>query len=195
MNYIRENKDVMYQNLVKDLKGKFDEVIEKLNDEFKNVHTGRASSSLVENIVVTYYGQSTPLKQMASITIPDANMIVITPWDANSLGDIEIGVRNSELKLNPVNDGKSVRISLPPLTEERRNEYVKLIQKLSEEAKVVMRTLRQDVWNEIKKQERNGDLTEDDRYDIEEELNKIVKEYNEKIEKSLELKEADLRKI
>jgi ribosome recycling factor len=185
----------MYQNLIKDLKVKLDEVIEKLSEEFKNIHTGRASAGLVENITATYYGQMTPLKQMANITIPDANMIIITPYDINSLGDIELAVRNSELKFNPVNDGKSVRISLPPLTEERRVEFVKLAEKMAEECKVVARNLRQDVWNNVKKQEKDGELTEDDRYTAEEELNKLIKEYNDKIEKMTDEKVATLKQI
>jgi len=185
----------MYQELIKDLKTKADEVMGKLNDEFRNIHTGRANASLVENIIISYYGQNTPLKQMANINIPESNMIVISPWDVGSLGDIENSIRNSDLKLNPVNDGKNIRIVLPPLTEERRNELIKLVGKLGEEARVVIRTLRQEIWNEVKKMESGGDLTEDDRYSAEEELNKIVKEYNDKIEKSSYLKGEELKKI
>ena len=185
----------MYNNLIKDLKTKLDEVIEKLTEEFKNIHTGRASGSLVENIVVAYYGAQTPIKQMATVSVPDANMIVIAPWDANSLGDIENAIRNSDLKVNPVNDGKTVRVTLPPLTEERRNEFVKLAEKMAEEGRVVARNLRQEVWNDVKAQEKDGDLTEDDRYTAEEELNKMIKEYNDKIEKMVDEKVAVLKKV
>ena len=135
------------------------------------------SETVVENIMVNYYGQNSSLKQLASINVPEANMIVINPWDINSLGDIENAIRNSELGLSPVNDGKSIRINLPPLTEERRNEFAKLVGKLSEEARVVVRNLRAEVWNEVKKMEKDGNLTEDDRYTAEDELNKLVKEY------------------
>lgn len=185
----------MYQNLIKDLKVKLDEVVSKLSEEFKNIHTGRASASLVENINAMYYGQKTPIKQMANISIPDANLIVITPYDVSGLGDIELAIRNSELKLNPVNDGKSVRITLPPLTEERRVEFVRLAEKMAEECRVVARNLRQDVWNQVKKLEKDGDLTEDDRYTAEEDLNKIIKEYNDKIEKMTDEKVANLKKV
>lgn len=185
----------MYQTLLKDMEKKVDEVIGKLKDEFKNIHTGRANSALVENIIVSYYGTNSPIKQLASINIPESNLIAITPWDLNSLGDIENAIRNSETGFNPVNDGKSLRIALPPLTEERRNELAKLISSLSEEAKVIVRNLRQDVWNSVKEDEKKGELTEDDRYDAEEELNKLVKKYNEEIEKLSLQKEQEIKKV
>lgn len=185
----------MYRDLLKDLSKKSDEVIEKLITELKNIHTGRANASLVENVKVSYYGQQTAIKQMANITIPDSNMITITPWDMNGLGDIELAIRNSNLGLNPINDGKTIRIVLPPLTEERRNEFVKFVEKLSEEAKVLIRTARADIWNEVKKMEKNNELTEDDRYKAEEEINKIVKQYNDKIDKLAEEKSQELLKV
>lgn len=185
----------MYNNLIKDLKIKADEVLDKLQGEFKNIHTGRANSALVENIDVSYYGQKSSLKQMASITIPEASQILITPWDVNSLGDIENAIRNSQLGFNPVNDGKNVRITLPPLTEERREEFANLITKLAEEARIIVRTLREDVWKEVKKMQQNSELTEDDKYKAEEELNKIVKDYNDKIEEMSDKKIIELKKI
>lgn len=185
----------MYKDMLKDMKLKADEVIERLQEEFKNIHTGRASSALVESISVNYYGQKQPLKQMANITIPESNQILITPWDTNSLGDIENAVRNSELGFNPVNDGKNIRITLPPLTEERRNEFASLVSKLSEESRVAIRTLREDVWKEVNKMEKNSDLTEDDKYKAEEELNKIVKQYNDKVEEMSDKKEKELKTV
>jgi len=185
----------MYQTSLKNMEQKIEEVINKLKNEFRNIHTGRANSALVENIIVSYYGTNSPIKQLASINIPESNLIAITPWDINSLGDIENAIRNSDTGFNPVNDGKSLRIALPALTEERRNELAKLISNLSEEAKVVVRTLRQEVWNSVKDDEKKGELTEDDRYDAEEELNKLVKKYNEKIEELSEKKEQEIKKV
>jgi ribosome recycling factor len=185
----------MYNQNIKDMKNKSDEVIEKLKDELKNIHTGRASSALVENIDVVYYGQKSVLKQMASITVPQSNQIVITPWDNNSLGDIENSIRNSDLGFNPINDGKNIRINLPPLTEERRNEFATLVTKMSEEARIAIRNLREEVWKEVKNMEKNGDLTEDDRYQAEEEINKIVKDYNNDIEKITDRKISDLKTV
>lgn len=185
----------MYKDMLKDMKKKSDEVLERLGEEFRNIHTGRANSALVESISVNYYGQKQPLKQMANITVPEANQILITPWDTNSLGDIENAVRNSDLGFNPVNDGKNIRITLPPLTEERRNEFATLITKLSEEGRVAVRNLREDVWKEVNKMEKGGDLTEDDKYKAEEELNKVVKDYNDKIEEMSSRKEKELKTV
>lgn len=185
----------MYKNLVKDLKNKADEVMGKLKEEFQNIHTGRASSALVENIEASYYGQKQVLKQMASITIPEANQILISPWDVNSLGDIENAIRNSELGFNPINNGKNIRISLPPLTQERREEFATLIIKLSEEAKVAIRNLREEVWKEVKKMEKSSELTEDDRYRAEDELNNIIKKYNDQIEEMSDKKKKDLKTV
>ncbi len=185
----------MYNDMLKDMKSKSDEVIESLKEEYKNIHTGRASSALVENVSVNYYGQKQALKQMASITVPESNQILVTPWDVNSLGDIENAIRNSDLGFNPVNDGKNVRISLPPLTEERRNEFASLVTKLSEEARVAVRNLREDVWKTVKKMEKDGDLTEDDKYNSEEELNKVVKAYNDQIEELSDKKEKELKTV
>jgi len=127
----------------------------------------------------------------------DAGRSVISPGfiDLNALGDIENAIRNAEGGFSPVNDGKSIRITLPPLTEERRNEFVKLIQKMSEEAKVVIRNAREDVWKDIKDMEKKGELTEDDKYAAEKELNDIIKEYNDKIDKMSDIKSEELKKV
>jgi len=185
----------MYQSVINKTKPEMQKLLNKLQEEFNNVRTGRASTGIVENVVVNYYGTQTPLKQMASITTPDASSIVITPWDQSSLGDIEQAIRTSDLGFNPVNDGKSVRISLPPLTEERRKELVKLVHDIAEEVRVGLRNLRQDAWNEIKTMEKDSKITEDDRYDAEKDLNKLIEEFNKKIEELSEKKETELMKV
>ncbi|MCL5795769.1 MAG: ribosome recycling factor [Patescibacteria group bacterium] len=185
----------MYQSIINSTRPKMQEVIDQFQDSLKNLRTGRASAGLVESIKVNYYGTPTLLKQLASINIPAANSIVITPWDQNSLGDIELAVRNSDLGMSPANDGKSVRLSLPPMTEERRNELVKSLRKTEEEAKIVLRQVRQDAWEEIKKLEKDGKVTEDDRYRSEEELNKIINDFNKKIETLTIQKEKELQSI
>jgi len=168
----------MYQSLINGTKPKMQEVLKQLDEEFKNLRIGKANSSLVEDIKVLYYGTQTPLKQMASVSTPDAKTITIQPWDKNSLGDIEMAVRNADLGLSPVNDGNVVRISLPPLTEERRQELVKHLKTVAEEARVALRNIRSDVWNSVKSLEKDGKLTEDDKYRAEEELNKIIDDFN-----------------
>lgn len=185
----------MYEKVINSAKPKMQEIVNKLVTEFKNIRTGKASTSLVENLQVSYYGTQTPLKQMASLTTPDSNSILITPFDQNSLGDIEIAIRNSSLGLNPVNDGKNVRIVLPPLTEERRKEMVKMLGEIDEDARIALRNIRQDVWNDIKKLEKDGQITEDDRYDAESDLNKMIEEFNKKIKDLTDEKEEELMKV
>lgn len=185
----------MYQNIINNTKCEMQKILDKLQDELKNIRTGRASTSIVENLKVSYYGTDTPLKQMASLTVPDASTILIVPWDQNSLGDIEQAIRNSDIGFNPINDGRNIRIVLPPLTEERRKEISKMVKDIAEEARIGMRNIRQDAWNKIKKMEREGKLTEDDRYDAEDDLNKLIEDFNKKIEQLLEEKERELMKL
>lgn len=185
----------MYKQEIKNLKQKFDQVLEKLNEDFAGIRTGRASTGLVENIMVSYYGSAAPLKQMATISTPDAAQIVIQPWDKNSLGDIELAIRNSDINLSPVNDGSVVRISLPPMTEERRIELIKNIHSKGEEARVVLRNVRGETWEKIKRMEKEKEITEDDRYSAEKELNELIDDYNKKIESAIVEKEGEIRKI
>jgi len=185
----------MYQEAIRKIKPNMQEVLLHLEEGFRNIRTGRANPGIVESIKVSYYGTQTPLKQMASITIPDASSILITPWDGNALGDIENSIRNSDLGFNPVNDGKNIRIALPPLTEERRKEMSKLSEDMAEEARVGLRNIRQETWNEIKKMERDKKITEDDRYSAEDELNKLISDNNNKIEEMVDEKEKELMKV
>lgn len=185
----------MIDPIINEIRPKMQEVLVEFQDGLTNLRTGRANAGLVEGVKVSYYGTETPLKQMATLTTPDASTISITPWDQNSLGDIENAIRNSDLGLNPVNDGKNVKINLPPLTEERRNEIVKLAFKLAEEARIALRTLRQEAWDKIKSLEKNSQITEDDRYVGESRLNKLIEEFNKKIQELAEKKEEELKKI
>ena len=185
----------MYQNIIRGLKPKMQEVTEKLEENLRPIRTGKANSALVENILVSYYGTKTPLKQMANISTPDASLIVIQPWDANSLGDIEIAITNSEIGINPTNDGRAIRLSLPPMTAERREELVKMIHKTAEECRIALRNLREEAWKDAKKLETDKQLTEDDKYAAEKELNKLIEEYNSKINQIIETKEQELRTI
>ena len=185
----------MLEKILRALKPKMEEVIERLKEDLQTVRTGKASASLVENILVNYYGTPTPLKNMANISTPDAFMIVVQPWDANSLGDIELGLRNSNLNLGLVNDGRVVRITLPPLTEERREEFIKMIHLKAESARIILRTLRQEAWEEVQKEKKSGEITEDDLYSGEKDLNKIIDDYNGKIKILIDAKEKDLRTV
>lgn len=185
----------MLQPILNQLRPKMDEVITKLKEDLQTVRTGKASAGLVDNIVVSYYGTQTPLKQMAQVSTPDANLITIQPWDANSLGDIENALRNADLGFGITNDGRVVRISLPPMTEERRMDFIKLIHQKAEAVRIVLRNLREESWREIQRLEKDGSLTEDDRYQGEKDLNKLIEEANKKIQDLIEAKEKELKTI
>lgn len=185
----------MYQQIIRNLRPKMQEVIERLSEAFRQLRTGKANSALVENIQVNYYGSKSPLKQMAQISIPDPSIIVIQPWDVSSLGDIELAIRNSEIGLNPVNDGRVVRLSLPPMTAERREELVKMIHKTAEECRIALRSLREEAWREVQKLKTQKQITEDDYYSAEKELKKIIDDSNLKVNDLVENKEKDIRTI
>ncbi len=185
----------MLQPILNRLRPKMDEVIQKLKEDLQTVRTGKASVALVDNIFVSYYGAQTPLKQMAQVNTPDANLIVIQPWDINSLGDIEIALRNADLGFGVTNDGRVVRISLPPMTEERRMEFIKLIHQKAEAVRITLRNLREEAWREVQRLEKAGSLTEDDRYQGEKDLNKLIEDFNKKIQELIEAKEKELKTI
>jgi ribosome recycling factor len=180
---------------MKNMHADFDQVILKLKEDFANIRTGRANTGLVENIIVSYYGANTPLKQMASISTPDSSQITIQPWDRNALGDIEIAIRNSDINLEPTNDGSIVRLSLPAMTQERREELVRGINKKGEEGRIALRNVRGESWEKIKKMEKDSQLTQDDKYAAEKEINELIDEYNKKIEETVKNKESELRTI
>jgi ribosome recycling factor len=182
-------------DIMSDTKKNMDSVVAHLKEELVAIRTGRANAALVDTLIVSYYGSTVPLKQMASVTVPDAASIVIQPWDKQSLGDIELAIRNSSLGLNPVNEGNQIRLVLPPLTEERRLELVKSIHEKAEAAKVALRTVRKDAWENVQKQVKAGDLTEDDRYSYEDDLNKVIEGYNKQIDEVIADKEKEVKTV
>jgi ribosome recycling factor len=167
--------------------------VANLKDGFASIRTGRASASLFDRIKVDYYGDKSPLNQVANISIPEARLIVIQPWDKGLVGEIEKAIRSSELSLNPSNDGKVIRIAIPPLTGERRNELSKLAKNQAEQSRVAVRNIRRDGNEELKKLQKSGDLTEDDERTYTEELQKLTDSYITKINQVLEEKEKEIR--
>ncbi|MDR1970770.1 MAG: ribosome recycling factor [Treponema sp.] len=163
-----------------------------LKDGFAAIRTGRASASLFDKIRVDYYGNKSPLNQVANISIPEARLIVIQPWDKNLIGEIEKAIRSSELSLNPSNDGKVIRISIPPLTEERRKELVKLAKTQAEQSRVAVRNIRRDGNDELKKLLKDAALTEDEESKHGEELQKLTDGYISKLNLILEEKEKEI---
>jgi ribosome recycling factor len=182
----------MLQPILNKLKPKMDEVLSKLKEDLQTIRTGKASTGLIDGIFVSYYGAQTPLKNMANVSVPEATMIVVQPWDISSLGDIETALRNANLGFGLTNDGRVVRISLPALTEERRLEFVKLTKQKAEASRIVLRNLREEAWKEIQVLEKAGSLTEDDRYAGEKDLNRMIEDYNKKIQELSEAKEKEL---
>jgi ribosome recycling factor len=185
----------MLDTYVKELTPKLDKSVEFLTNELGNIHTGRASVSLVDEILVDVYGMKQSIKQIANITIPEARQIVIQPWDKGVVSQIEAALRDSSLGFNPINTGDVIRINLPELTEERRREFVKVAKEKAEEARVGIRTARGEVWNIIKKAKTDGQISEDDMYRGEGDIQKLVDGYNKKIEDILSQKEKELLEV
>lgn len=166
-----------------------------LQDDFNTIRTGRASASLFDKIQVEYYGQKTPLNQVATISIPEARLVVIQPWDKSLLGEIEKAIQMSELSVNPNNDGKVIRINIPPLTEERRKEYVKVAKNMAEQSRVAIRNIRRDENDDLKKQQKAGDISEDEEKRLTDEVQKLTDTYIEKINELLEKKEKEILEV
>ncbi len=166
-----------------------------LTDEFNTIRTGRASAALFDRIKVEYYGNPTPLNQVATISVPEARLVVIQPWDKGIIAEIEKAIQKSELSVNPSNDGKVIRINIPPLTEERRKEFAKIARNVAEQARVAIRNIRRDANDELKKQEKTGELSEDELKRAEEEIQKLTDSYVEEINTALEAKEKEILEI
>ena len=173
-------------------KQEMERILVALAEQLKSLHVGRASTAMVEDLRVDYYGSPQPLKQVASLTVPEANQIVITPWDKGALGPIETAVRTSDLGLNPINDGQAIRLVLPLLTQERRRELVKVVGKMAEEGRIALRNERHSAWESIQAAQKTGSLTEDDRERGRKELDKLTGEMNDRIEQIVKDKEREL---
>lgn len=180
------------QDIIKDARNRMGKSIENLQLELSTLRTSRATPALVENIKVEYYSANVPLKQIASISLPEARMILIQPWDPNALSAIEKAILKSELGITPNNDGKVIRLILPPLTEERRQELVRFVKRLAEESKVAVRNIRRDANEDVKKLEKNSEITQDERYKAQDEIQKITDEHIERIDEILQLKEKEI---
>ena len=185
----------MIQEIIKETEPKFKRAITILEEEMATIHTGRASASLIDGILVDVYGTKNPIKTIANISIPEPKSILIQPWDKSNTSQIEAAIRESDLKLNPVNTGENIRINLPELTEDRRKEFVKIAKEKAENARVSVRNIRGEAWNAIKKAKAGGRISEDDMYYGEEQLQKIVDKHNKDIEDLLAGKEKDLLTI
>lgn len=178
-----------------DYKEEFEKSLEYLKKELSSIRTGRANPALVENILVQSYGTKSPLNQLASITIPEARTILIQPWDKNITKDIEKAIAESEIGISPVVEGDHIRLTIPPLTEESRQSFVKLINEKSEKARVAIRQVRDKIKEEILKKEKNKEITEDDKYDLIKDLDEMTREYNDKIKELAQGKEEEVMSL
>ena len=185
----------MIDEVLDDLRERMNKSVEALQDDLLSLRTGRASPALVEKLPVEYYGTMTPLNQMASIAVPEPRLLVIRPWDASVLADIERAILRSDLGLTPMNDGKLIRLSIPRLTEERRHELVKMVARRVEEARVSVRNLRRDALQDLKEFEKEKMISEDDFYRGKGEVQDLTDEFMIKIDQIGKRKEEEVMEI
>ena len=180
---------------LQEYKEKMIRTTEVLTTQFSAVRAGRANSAVLDQIGVEYYGTPTPIKQIASVSSPDARTLLIQPWDASALKNIEKAIQASDLGINPQNDGRSIRLVFPQLTEERRKELAKQVRKYGEDAKVAVRNVRRDAMDKFKKLQKKSEITEDDLKDLEKDLQKLTDDYIKEVEKLTDAKEKELFEI
>jgi len=182
----------MIESIYQETREGMNKSIDSLKNEFKKVRTGRASVSILDDIRVEYYGTMTPLNQMASLSIPESRLIIVQPWDVSVIKDIEKAILKSDLGLTPSNDGKLIRISIPPLTEERRKELVKVIYKKSEEYRVAVRNIRRDSNELLKGLKKDGEISEDDAFRAQDQVQKITDKHIKLIDDVCKEKEKEI---
>ncbi|MDX2451660.1 ribosome recycling factor [Desulfosarcina sp.] len=182
----------MIESTLQETKDRMGKTITDLKNELKRVRTGRASLSLLDGIRVDYYGTQTQLNQMASLSVPESRLIVIQPWDVSAIKEIEKAILKSDLGLTPSSDGKLIRISIPPLTEERRKELVKVVSKMCEEHKIATRNIRRDSNELLKGFKKDGDISEDDAFKAQDSVQKVTDEYINRIDEIYKNKEKEI---
>ena len=182
----------MIDDTKQEAKQSMDKALTNLEREFTRVRTGRATPALLDGIRADYYGAPTPLNQMASLSVPEPRLILIQPWDATTCGAIEKAILKSDLGLTPQSDGKVIRISVPPLTEERRKELVKVVRKMGEETKVAVRNARRDANEMLKELQKEGDISEDDAHKGKDQVQSLTDEFVSKVDELLAGKEKEI---
>ena len=185
----------MTEDVLTGAKQDMEKTLGALRRELSHVRTGRASTSILEGLTVDYYGAKTPLNQLATLSAPEPTLLVVTPFDKSVIGAIEKTIKASDLGLNPLNDGKLIRIPIPPLTEERRRDLVKHVRKLAEDYRVSMRTHRRDSLEMLKELEKEKAITEDDRRHGAEKIEALTKQYIERVEQVLKVKEDEIMAV
>ena len=182
----------MIEEIYEDIKNRMDKTLGSLTKDFQKIRTGRATPALLEGLTANYYGAQTPLTQMASITAPDARQLLLQPWDLTAISEIEKTILKSELGLTPQNDGKSIRINIPPPSQERRKELVKLVKKNTEEAKVAIRGIRREANDMLKELKKSKEISEDDQTKAEAQVQKITQDFVGKADTLAAAKEKEI---
>jgi ribosome recycling factor len=183
------------EDFLADAKRRMDKSIETTHHEFNSIRTGRASPALLDRISIDYYGTPTPLKSLASISAPEARLLVVQPFDPTAIKSIERAIQESDLGLTPSNDGKVVRLPIPALTEERRKDLVKVVRRVAEDGKVAVRNVRRDVMQHLKELVVNGDVGDDEERRAEQQVQKITDEHTKTIDDLLKAKEAEIMEV
>lgn len=185
----------MLDELMTSLEASMQKAVDSLKREYTTIRAGRANPALLEKVTVEYYGVPTPINQVANISAPEPRLLVIQPWDRSVIGAIEKAILKSDLGLTPTNDGNLIRISIPQLTQERRNELVKVVKKKAEEFRVIVRNHRRDANDKIKKMEKDHSISEDEARKAAEQVQKMTDKYIEQIDKVLANKEAEILEV
>lgn len=185
----------MIKDLLRETEGRMEKTIEALEDDLRTVRTGRASPALVERVIIDYYGLPTPLNQLAVISAPEPQLLLIRPYDPGSLGAIERGILQADLGLNPNNDGRIIRLPIPRLTEERRREMVKLVKRRIEEAKVSLRNIRRDALEDLRTFENEKLISEDDLKQGQDDLQKMIERFTERVDQIGARKEQEIMEV
>lgn len=184
-----------YQELINKIKPDLDRTSEYFKGELSKLRVGRATPAMVEDLEVECYGSRMPIKQLANITAPQPRLIIIQPWDKSILEDIKKAISQSSLGVSPVIDGEVIRVNIPPLSEERREELVKILRDRMEEARISIRHKREEAWKEVQESERAGEIPEDDKFKAKDKLQDLVDEYNKKIEEIGKKKEGEIMRV
>jgi ribosome recycling factor len=185
----------MEPQVIKECEAKMKKNIVSLQKELGKVRTGRASLALLDDIRVDYYGTPTPLKQVATLSVPESRLIVIQPWDTSLIGEIEKSILKSELGMTPANDGKVIRITIPRLTEERRKELVKLVKKMGESNKIGVRNIRRETIESLRTMEKNKEISEDEMHQWQNQVQKVTDQFIGQIDEVVALKEKEIMEI
>ncbi|MBU1096216.1 MAG: ribosome recycling factor [Ignavibacteriae bacterium HGW-Ignavibacteriae-2] len=185
----------MNNAVLKDAKDRMDKTIEAFRHEITRIRTGKATTALLDGIRVDYYGSASPLNQVANVSVLDSHTLSITPWDKNMVVEIDKAILSADLGLNPISDGTNIKVPIPPLTEERRRDMVKLVKKIGEESKIAIRNVRRDANDSLKKLEKNKELSEDLKHDAEGEVQNLTDKHIEKIDDLIKHKEAEIMEV